>query len=748
MVAVTIGATTADHKVSVTDTQGNTYYPATPLVTWRTDGGGTSAQLFYAANVRGGSNTVTMTELAPGGGGTTSGVGNAFNGLAIHEYAGMALAMPLDVSAYANGVTGPGPTTISSGTATTTVDGDLIFGYGNNYGGALSVGAGFTLREAPDGVSEDMIQTTAGPVVATEGEAGSNSQFAMLMAAFRPAVASQGLEMPVLPNLAVNEQAPLSITNTAAELNETIKATQTTPFTYANRSALVGDGWSFIATNSTGGPRNTETTSGPGVIQYAQNNATFGTVMRIPVDVGDLFGAINTSTNSLFRSLSTNWISMRMTMSLAPTVDFQQGHIGIFQNDDNYLDIGLAFNDGLGGEAVTYVLETNGVANHFYSDVYWYSGGPDAPPITNIFLRMDRNQITGSADGFCSLDGVSWAFIGNFGQNFTNARLGVWVGGSPVPYTIGLPACDIGEVDVVTANPPPAITYQLLNPPAGASIDSHGVITWTPSVAQGLATYVLTTVATDAAASLNATNNFSVTVRAPVTVTGITANTRVYDGTTVATLNTGGAALVGVAAGDVGNVTLVTNGASAAFADANAGSGKTVTVSGLTLGGSAGSKYSLTQPTTTGSITNLVVTPSVTVNGKTYDGTTAGVISGGSLSGAVGGDDVSLNTSGATATFASRNAGTGVGVHVTGLALSGAQAGNYLLSATTADTTTNIVVLGITGQRRGHGQPKATMGRRISTGTPTITTGSLGSGRFGRRGPRVFDSPNTEVRAL
>src|SRR5205823_5902652 len=35
------------------------------------------------------------------------------------------------------------------------------------------------------------------------------------------------------------------------------------------------------------------------------------------------------------------------------------------------------------------------------------------------------------------------------------------------------------------------------NPPAGASIDANGVITWTPNEAQGPGTYLITTVVTD-----------------------------------------------------------------------------------------------------------------------------------------------------------------------------------------------------------------------------------------------------------
>src|SRR5437660_3796577 len=61
VVAVEIGATATDRQATITDTQGNTYVPAMSQVTWRTVGGGSSAQIFYAANIKGGANTVTMT---------------------------------------------------------------------------------------------------------------------------------------------------------------------------------------------------------------------------------------------------------------------------------------------------------------------------------------------------------------------------------------------------------------------------------------------------------------------------------------------------------------------------------------------------------------------------------------------------------------------------------------------------------------------------------------------------------------
>ena len=61
--------------------------------------------------------------------------------------------------------------------------------------------------------------------------------------------------------------------------------------------------------------------------------------------------------------------------------------------------------------------------------------------------------------------------------------------------------------------PANTLSYQLLNPPAGAAIGSAGTITWTPTEAQGPATYTLTTVVTDnGTPSLSATNSFTVTV--------------------------------------------------------------------------------------------------------------------------------------------------------------------------------------------------------------------------------------------
>ena len=171
---------------------------------------------------------------------------------------------------------------------------------------------------------------------------------------------------------------------------------------------------------------------------------------------------------------------------------------------------------------------------------------------------------------------------------------------------------------------------------------------------------------------------------ATLTVSGLTAANKVYDGKTTATLNVGGAVLVGVIAGDT--VTLGVSGAKGAFADKNVGAGKTVKVSGLTIAGTSSANYKLTQPAATASITARPLTVTAASLDKIYDGTTAATVtlSDNRLAGDV------LSEGYATASFADKNAGNGKTVSVSGIALSGTDSSNYSPATTTATTTANI----------------------------------------------------------
>jgi autotransporter-associated beta strand protein len=80
-----------------------------------------------------------------------------------------------------------------------------------------------------------------------------------------------------------------------------------------------------------------------------------------------------------------------------------------------------------------------------------------------------------------------------------------------------------------------------------------------------------------------------------LTVTGVTAQNKIYDSTSIATIDIGSAVLTGVLNGD--QVSLNPLGYSASFNSPNVGAGKPVTVTGLSLLGSGATNYVLAQPT-------------------------------------------------------------------------------------------------------------------------------------------------------
>ncbi len=126
--------------------------------------------------------------------------------------------------------------------------------------------------------------------------------------------------------------------------------------------------------------------------------------------------------------------------------------------------------------------------------------------------------------------------------------------------------------------------------------------------------------------SVTSVNCSSITISPKLlTVTGITAADKVYNGDITATLNTSNAALQGVVTypnGTRDNVTLNVGSALGEFSSDSVGEGKTVTVSGLTISGTDASKYTLVQPTTTAAIKSSGSSGTITMNSATviYNG--------------------------------------------------------------------------------------------------------------------------------
>jgi hypothetical protein len=173
-------------------------------------------------------------------------------------------------------------------------------------------------------------------------------------------------------------------------------------------------------------------------------------------------------------------------------------------------------------------------------------------------------------------------------------------------------------------------------------------------------------------------------------VTGATAQSKVYDGSTTAAIT--GATLSGVVGSDAVVLATATIGA---FTSAGVGTNIAVTPS-MTITGAAIGNYTLTQPTDLkANITakELVVT-GATAQSKVYDGASTVTITGATLSGVVGSDEVILATA-TSGTFAQVGVGTNIAV-TPSMTLTGAASGNYTLTQPTdlkADITAKALTV-------------------------------------------------------
>ncbi|WP_338508428.1 YDG domain-containing protein [Pseudomonas poae] len=192
----------------------------------------------------------------------------------------------------------------------------------------------------------------------------------------------------------------------------------------------------------------------------------------------------------------------------------------------------------------------------------------------------------------------------------------------------------------------------------------------------------------------------------PRTIGGaFTADNKVYDGTSTATVH-GGLDSNTVVADD--DLSVTTNGL---FADKNVGQGKAVSVFGSLTGADAGN-YQFTAPSNVvAAITPRTIGGAFTADNKVYDGTTSATVHGGLDSNTVvAGDDLNVTTNGL---FADKNVGQGKAVSVLG-SLTGADAGNYQFIA----PSNGSVVAAITPRTIGGA---FTADNKVYDGTSTAT---------------------------
>ncbi|MCY2964401.1 MAG: YDG domain-containing protein, partial [Planctomycetota bacterium] len=354
----------------------------------------------------------------------------------------------------------------------------------------------------------------------------------------------------------------------------------------------------------------------------------------------------------------------------------------------------------------------------------------DAPVVTvaapNVVYNGQAYAATGTVTG---VSGVPGNTLDGVGLTFTY-YLGTPPTGSPVsaPTNVGtytVVASFAGSTSYVAANSTPAtfdITARTLTVSAtgiNKTYDATTAATVTLSddrVAGDVfttetyasATFDTKNVGTGKTVSVSgiaisggAAGNYTVNTTAQTTadvtratlVGSITADDKVYDATSAATIT--GRSLSGVLLSD--DVSYV--GGTATFNNKNVGVGKTVTATGLSLSGTDADNYTVNDTATDlADITAATLVGSITANNKTYNGLDTATIATRTLSGVLLTDDVTYT--GGSATFDNKNVGVGKTVTGTGLGLSGADAGNYTVNSTattTADVTLRTLTVTATG---------------------------------------------------
>ena len=308
------------------------------------------------------------------------------------------------------------------------------------------------------------------------------------------------------------------------------------------------------------------------------------------------------------------------------------------------------------------------------------NGGPTQtmallPGSPAIYAGTSTSAPSTDQRGFARLGGID---IGAFQYGATDSTT-TTLASSSNPSTYGISVTFTATVpDGVTGT----VTFKDGSTILGTSVINGGTTTFSTSALTAGSHSITFVYGGDGNYTISNALNQTVN-KANVTVTGITASSKVYDSTATATLATGSAMLSGVVTGDV--VTLNTSGTTGTFTNKSVGNEKIVQVAGLTLSGAAAANYTLVQPKTTADITPLTVTVTPNPISKVYDGTVTAYVT---YSGWISGDAITVNST--SAKYGSKYAGTGKAVNIKGISLSGADAGNYMLVNTKISTTGTI----------------------------------------------------------
>lgn len=282
------------------------------------------------------------------------------------------------------------------------------------------------------------------------------------------------------------------------------------------------------------------------------------------------------------------------------------------------------------GSATVQIDPTELTLNWSTDNTFTYNGLPQAPT-ASIEGVINSDDCTVSVSGAMT-DYNADAYTATAVLNGTKAGNYTLPADKTTTFTIGRKDATVtAENQIITYGESIATGIDKVTITGLVNEDTLTAITLNPSTndatTSGTITPVLATIKKD---TTDVTNNYNITYtdgsltinKKQITISGIAASDKTYDGTTNANLDYSG--IDWAACGRVGSDNLTVS-ATGTFSDANIGTGKTVTISDLTLSGAKADNYELAengqQTDTIADITTKAITITADNASRAYDGT-------------------------------------------------------------------------------------------------------------------------------
>lgn len=355
---------------SVSDRLGNTFLTAAGPAR---RSGAVSTQLFYAANVAGGVDQITVVLSAA-----------TKIDLFVYEISGAAATNSLDVASISSG-SGTG---VSAGTITTGSAGDFIFvGIGNSGQTWNTPGTNFIgLQENAFGLGEFATAAQNGSVIAGTSTFSSSAQWSAAMAAFHPAPGSITGGNPTLTSIQVTPGSPTLAMGSSKQLTatgvfsdgSTQDLTNSAAWSSANTSVATVTGTGFV----------TATSHGTSSISATSGSISGSTTLLVEGNLNSL--QITPSNSSLFQGFTqqftaTGSFSDGTSENLTNSVKWTSSNTSIATISSS----GLVSGNSVGSVTITAV---SGSISGSTSLSVAQPSGPPAPPVSQVPLVQTNYQ--------------------------------------------------------------------------------------------------------------------------------------------------------------------------------------------------------------------------------------------------------------------------------------------------------------------------------------------------------------------